>query len=180
LKARNVAGHVFVVVLIAAKRTLIADCMGSRLAGCRRSRLGRAEWQDWGRESVSRGPKAVIHHIRTRAWKQSIAASNKLELMSNPRPWMPVLCALFSLAPAFGAAQRQPATSDNTNGPTNIESISGRVCKGGSHIQPRGPFGVYVFCDDALGTNIAVFYPALGDPRYEKWTLTCRFWQDGP
>jgi len=36
---------------------------------------------------------------------------------------------------------------------------------------------VFVFCDDALGTNIAVFYSDLGDPRFSKWTLTRRFWQ---
>lgn len=64
--------------------------------------------------------------------------------------------------------------------PPKIEAVAGPSCKDGVHKQPRGPFGVYVFCDDALGTNIAVFYPQLGDPRYEKWTLTRRFWQDAP
>jgi hypothetical protein len=87
---------------------------------------------------------------------------------------------LVLLAPALGMAQQQPASGSSIPNPAKIESISGRTCKSGSHAQPLGPFGVYVFCDDALGTNIAVFYPELGDPRYEKWTLTRRFWQDGP
>jgi hypothetical protein len=73
--------------------------------------------------------------------------------------------------PPNGAPQR---------GHPGIEKIAGHGCRGGAHTQPRGPFGVYVFCDDAVGTNIAVFYADLGEPRYEKWTLTRRFWQDGP
>src|SRR5476651_1216798 len=58
-----------------------------------------------------------------------------------------------------------------------VENIGGRTCKGGTHKQPHGPFAVFVFCDDALGTNIAICYFDLGDPRFEKWTLTRRFWQ---
>ena len=89
------------------------------------------------------------------------------------------LCLGILLATATAIAQ-QPATRTSTRSPVKIESILGRACRGGLHAQPQGPFGVYVFCDDALGTNIAVFYPELGDPRYEKWTLTRRFWQDEP
>src|ERR1700676_973030 len=77
------------------------------------------------------------------------------------------------------AIAQQPSPGSNVRKEARIESISGLSCKGGLHAQPGGPFGVYVFCDDALGTNIAVFYPQLGEPRYEKWTLTRRFWQDG-
>jgi hypothetical protein len=98
--------------------------------------------------------------------------------MTSPPRWLCVLTIL--LAPAPGFAQQQPATVSSVHRPAKIESISGVACKRGSHIQPQGPFGVYVFCDDALGTNIAVFYPELGEPRFEKWTLTRRFWQDGP
>ena len=57
------------------------------------------------------------------------------------------------------------------------EDVAGRACSGGAHQQPDGPFAVYVFCDDAVGTNIAVFYSGLGEPRYPKWTVTKRFWQ---
>lgn len=63
---------------------------------------------------------------------------------------------------------------------SGIEDVGGRSCKPGEHVQPGGPFSVYVFCDDALGTNIAVLYGAAGDPRYNKWTLTRRFWQGDP
>ena len=64
--------------------------------------------------------------------------------------------------------------------PTRVETVGGQACKNGVHPDPSGPFAVYVFCDDALGTNIAVFYATLGGPRFEKWTLTRRFWQDQP
>ena len=60
---------------------------------------------------------------------------------------------------------------------TSIENIAGTACRTGVHQQPKGPFAVFGFCDDAEGTNIAVFYSELGDPRFEKWTLTRRFWQ---
>jgi hypothetical protein len=84
------------------------------------------------------------------------------------------------LAPVFCLAQQPPVTATTLRVPAKIESISGVACKGGSHAQPQGPFGVYVFCDDALGTNIAVFYAQLGEPRYERWTLIRRFWQGEP
>jgi hypothetical protein len=84
---------------------------------------------------------------------------------------------LVLLASAIAIAE--PPNGGDRGHPT-IENISGRGCKGGAHAQPDGPFGVYVFCDDAVGTNIAVFYQELGEPRYGKWTLTRRFWQDGP
>jgi len=86
---------------------------------------------------------------------------------------------LIILASAAATAQ-QPTQEGTHNGRPTTEQISGRGCKGGVHPQPQGPFGVYVFCDDAVGTNIAVFYPQLGEPKYQKWTLTRRFWQDGP
>jgi hypothetical protein len=58
-----------------------------------------------------------------------------------------------------------------------IKNVGGKSCRGGPQQQPNGPFAVFVFCDDAVGTNIAVFYSKLGDPPFEKWTLTHRFWQ---
>jgi hypothetical protein len=77
-----------------------------------------------------------------------------------------LLLALF-FATEVGAADRE-----------HVDSVYGPACRTGPHKQPGGPFAVYVFCDDALGTNIAVMYADLGDPRFEKWTLTRRFWQD--
>ena len=115
------------------------------------------------------------------AWKRPFAANGKLAwMMTSLHRWLSSLAVLLLLAPALGLAQQQPGTGGSTRSSAKIESISGRACKSGLHTQPHGPFGVYVFCDDALGTNIAVFYPQLGDPIYEKWTLTRRFWQDGP
>lgn len=63
---------------------------------------------------------------------------------------------------------------------TTVETINGPHCKPGVHSQPNGIFAVYVFCDDALGTNIAVFLSDLGAPLRQKWTLTQRFWQGEP
>jgi hypothetical protein len=90
--------------------------------------------------------------------------------------WQWVIILVVSAA----ARAEQPSIVGSHHSQPGIEQIAGRGCKGGAHTQPEGPFGVYVFCDDALGTNIAVFYPQLGDPKYEKWSVTRRFWQDGP
>ena len=59
----------------------------------------------------------------------------------------------------------------------DIVSIYGEECKPGVHKQPRGPFALHVFCDSALGTNIAVFYENLGAPLAGKYYLGKRFWQ---
>jgi hypothetical protein len=81
-----------------------------------------------------------------------------------------ILCALlmFSL-PAFcnGTAK-------------GFESIYPKLCKDGLHRQPKGQFGVYVFCDDAQGTNIAVVHLYPGDSEFEKWPIARRFWQGEP
>ena len=45
-----------------------------------------------------------------------------------------------------------------------IVQISAKFCKKGVHNQPNGNYAVYVFCDDALGTNISVFLNNLGAP----------------
>ncbi len=55
--------------------------------------------------------------------------------------------------------------------------ISPKYCKGGPHLQPSGLFAIYIFCDDALGTNIAVYLNKLGAPLREKYDLGKRFWQ---
>src|SRR5438874_12393951 len=78
------------------------------------------------------------------------------------------LTVIFSLALMSAAAY---------GADTSIENIAGTACRTGVHQQTKGPFAVFVFCDDAEGTNIAVFYSELGDPRFEKWTLARRFWQ---
>ena len=59
----------------------------------------------------------------------------------------------------------------------NVEIIDGSNCKHGVHKQPKGLFAVHVFCDDALGTNVAVFMDYIGAPLAGKYRLGKRFWQ---
>ena len=58
-----------------------------------------------------------------------------------------------------------------------VETIDGINCNHGVFKQPKGLFAVYVFCDDALGTNIAVFIDHIGAPLTGKYNLGKRFWQ---
>ena len=59
----------------------------------------------------------------------------------------------------------------------DVISIDPRDCQPGIHSQVQGPFALQVFCDDALGTNIAVFLSDLGAPLAGKYSLGDRFWQ---
>ncbi len=59
-----------------------------------------------------------------------------------------------------------------------VINVSARHCNQGAHFQPNGPYAVYVFCDDALATNIAIFFDKLRDPFRGKYKLHKRFWQD--
>ena len=63
-----------------------------------------------------------------------------------------------------------------------------KVCKQGQYQQPAGgPFSVFLFCDDALGSNIGVVNTAGGagpgtiplpQPKtWDKWNVNDRFWQ---
>ena len=61
--------------------------------------------------------------------------------------------------------------------PKQFENVYPKVCKEGLHKQPKGQFAVYAFCDDALGTNIAVTNLQQGGSQFEKWPLSKRFWQ---
>ena len=62
----------------------------------------------------------------------------------------------------------------------NIVEVFPRVCSPNIHEQPNGPFALYVFCDDALGTNVAVFLKKLDNPLSGKYELGKRFWQGEP
>ena len=62
----------------------------------------------------------------------------------------------------------------------DIVEVFPRVCSPNIHEQPNGPFALYVFCDDALGTNVAVFLKKLHNPLSGKYTLGRRFWQGEP
>ena len=81
-----------------------------------------------------------------------------------------ILCALFVFSvPVFG----------NETG-KSFENVYPKLCKDGLHKQPKGQFGVYVFCDDAVGTNIAVVHLYPGDSEFERWPIARRFWQGEP
>jgi len=62
-------------------------------------------------------------------------------------------------------------------------------CQHRLHPQPnKGPFSVFLFCDDALGSNIGVILTEpgggpgaiklTGDMIWDKWYTNDRFWQD--
>lgn len=66
---------------------------------------------------------------------------------------------------------------------------SGKYCKHGLHAQPNGgPFSIFLFCDDALGSNIGVINtePGAGPGAiqlteakvWDKWYTFDRFWQE--
>jgi hypothetical protein len=58
-----------------------------------------------------------------------------------------------------------------------------KVCKQGEYEQPNGYFSIYVFCDDAAGTNVSVFAKNMHNPVLgpsDNYKLGKRFWQDEP
>jgi len=59
----------------------------------------------------------------------------------------------------------------------SVIPLGAKHCTEGEHQQPEGPFVIYVFCDDALGTNISIFLKELGAPFMGAYRLTKRFWQ---
>lgn len=78
------------------------------------------------------------------------------------------------------------ARSDEADG--YLVQTAGRACVHGLHPQPKGgPFSVYLFCDDAGGSNIGVVLSAPGAGpgkivldemgTWDKWNETDRFWQ---
>ena len=61
--------------------------------------------------------------------------------------------------------------------------VSPKFCKHGLNQPGRGDFAVFVFCDDALGTQIGIILTKPGVGPIEltgKWSITNRFWQEGP
>jgi hypothetical protein len=72
-----------------------------------------------------------------------------------------------------------------------VVRVTGPTCKQGLYPQPDGPFSVYLFCDDAMGSNIGVINVSgaganLPPARRAKtdasvqWSVTERFWQQQP
>ena len=63
-----------------------------------------------------------------------------------------------------------------------ITDVGPRHCKQGLLTQEGSDFSLYVFCDDALGTQIGVIYTKRGVGPVERgtdWSTTNRFWQEG-
>lgn len=58
-----------------------------------------------------------------------------------------------------------------------VVNVSGSNCKAGAHENQQSAFALYVFCDDALGTNVAVFRKDIGAPSEGPYDLGKRFWQ---
>ncbi|MCP4326198.1 MAG: hypothetical protein GY787_31055 [Alteromonadales bacterium] len=58
-----------------------------------------------------------------------------------------------------------------------VVKVSPEYCLEGVHQQSNGPFAIFVFCDDALGSNISVFLKDIGAPFSGKYSLGSRFWQ---
>jgi len=59
----------------------------------------------------------------------------------------------------------------------DVVNIGAPACKPGAHEPSQGPFGLFVFCDDALGTNVALYVKDLGVPIAGPYDLGKRFWQ---
>jgi len=74
--------------------------------------------------------------------------------------------------------------------PILATSIRGKECHHGLQHQPNGPFAVMVFCEDALGTYLAVmcYDPGPcnkseysdGTIRFSGWQIDNRVWQENP
>jgi len=58
--------------------------------------------------------------------------------------------------------------------PINVSPVN---CSNGAQFQPEGRYAIYVFCDDALGSNVAIFLHDLGGLYDGKYKLGKRFWQ---
>ncbi|PTY38443.1 hypothetical protein BGP77_12080 [Saccharospirillum sp. MSK14-1] len=59
-----------------------------------------------------------------------------------------------------------------------LQDIFPRVCEPGVYDQPDGDFALYVFCDDAAGTNVAAFVKDYGRYVRPPYREAERFWQD--
>jgi hypothetical protein len=98
--------------------------------------------------------------------------------------FFPLLLSLFSSIGINNAC----ATDELWNGDKE-------GCNHGLHKQPNGPMAVILFCENALGSYIAlVYYDAMGSPvpyrfyeklseteketYYQTWSLKNRMWQD--
>lgn len=63
-------------------------------------------------------------------------------------------------------------------------NLASEKCQHGLHSQPKNGYSIFVFCDDALGTNIGIILSKRGvfpadSKQPNLWGTTKRFWQDG-
>lgn len=63
--------------------------------------------------------------------------------------------------------------------------VASQNCPHGLHSQSNNDYSVFIFCDDALGTNIGIVLTKRGvspvsSLQPNSWGITNRFWQDGP
>jgi hypothetical protein len=81
------------------------------------------------------------------------------------------------------------SSSISANAEEYLVKAAGKNCVPGLHKQPAGgPFSVFLFCDDAAGSNIGIVNTsggagpgqiALPWPKtWDKWAPNNRFWQD--
>jgi hypothetical protein len=89
-------------------------------------------------------------------------------MWSLPRTWS-VLA--FPGALAAAALTLQPRTT--------LHQVRPAVCEGGFRAEPGGgPYGVFLFCDDAHATTIGAVCAHATDCPKENWGPSSRFWQD--
>jgi len=66
---------------------------------------------------------------------------------------------------------------------SEVVDVSAKNCRHGLNQPVGGDFAVFIFCDDALGTQLGVIYQKPGVGPAEKntdWSNVKRFWQEGP
>ena len=88
----------------------------------------------------------------------------------------------LALVVLIGVLAVVPAFAGHEPGPRVVLAYP-KACTHGLHHQPGGgPFAVLIFCDDALGSQLAVvcYAPGCGDKQAAPWSLTDRVWQAGP
>jgi len=92
-----------------------------------------------------------------------------------------IVSLLFTAAPFLS---RQVSAGEN-----QLVDAAGASCKHGLHPQPNaGPFAVFLFCDDALASNIGIILTERGAGPgnvplnelrlWHTWDTVNRFWQD--
>lgn len=103
--------------------------------------------------------------------------------------WVVSLCLLVALLLAvyawidarvsLGYARQEQEFQKNREEPSEVlVQVYPRVCNPGLHSQPNGPFAVFVFCDDGLGSTIGVINDELRVLFGGPWSLADRFWQE--